>query len=956
MLDFMQMSKVLPIYCYLRLLLLEEEEKMLRHVKIRSKLVGGFILISLLSALLGVLTMRDMKQMKSFSDEVGNVRLPGVQQLLTISEAQTAIQSAERMMLYEGTTVRQRERLFSTIKEKWSAISDAETAFEELSKTDDEQQKWAEFNGKWMHWQNAHRASASAAEKVLKLLKDGKTTESPEFVKAQTHLANMQEQADRTFDTSKELLDQLVEINIMAGEVAITRSNSTAKKSVSAVISLTVFVVLAAITLGTLIAISITRPLIRVMEAAWAISRGDFNVDIDYQSKNEVGQLADVFRTIVQTLSGILKEFQALAAAGKVGNLQFRGDRASYEGAFSELVGVFNHTLDNIARPVEEVQQVLAKVAVNDLSQKMSEDYQGEYLKIAEAMNEAQARLTGIQNTCVNIAKGDLSDLPDYQELGSCSEADQLVPSFIEMMEAIQHLVDDANGLAEAGVTGNLDFRVDTAPHKGAYREAVVGMNNVLDAVARPLSVAAEFTKVVASGGQLKTVDEDFQGAYEAIKDNINTCAGILEGVQAEIMSLAEAGKNGMLAVRADETKFPGSWSKMVEGINEILNAFMQPLSATSTALKAAAMNDLTKRVSGDFRGDFAELKQAVDTTIGNLDGALSEVVESVNQVHAGATQINDASKSLSNGATDQASSLQQISSSIAQIASQTKTNAENATMANTLAGKARGSAEQGNERMADMVDAMQEINSSSQQIAKIIKVIDDIAFQTNLLALNAAVEAARAGQYGKGFAVVADEVRNLASRSAKAAKETADLIEKSTGNVNNGLSVANAASASFQGIMGEIIKVTDLVGEIAAASSEQAEGISQINVGLSRVDQVTQQNTACAEETASSAEELNGQAVRLQQLISQFNLSKSRSTAALPGKRSTLRPESEPHPSLPEKKQAPSRQRSAPKVLATALDENEQWGGGSAKPSAPSVSREDEVEIMLDDDEFGRF
>ncbi|MBU1107871.1 MAG: Cache 3/Cache 2 fusion domain-containing protein [Candidatus Riflebacteria bacterium] len=272
-------------------------------------------------------------------------------------------------------------------------------------------------------------------------------------------------------------------------------------------------------------------------------------------------------------------------------------------------------------------------------------------------------------------------------------------------------------------------------------------------------------------------------------------------------------------------------------------------------------------------RSEKDDLGKALKEMVEQVNDALGGVRLAAEEVDAGSAQVSDASQSLSQGATESAASLEEISSSVTEIGSQTKANAENATQANALATQTRQAAESGNRKMSEMMGAMTEIQDSSKQIAKIIKVIDDIAFQTNLLALNAAVEAARAGRHGKGFAVVADEVRNLASRSAKAAKETSEMIENSIGKVQNGTQIATLTEKALHEIVASSVKVADLVGEIAAASSEQAQGILEIGQGLEQIDKVTQQNTANAEETAAAAEELSGQARELNGLLEKFTL-----------------------------------------------------------------------------------
>jgi methyl-accepting chemotaxis protein len=280
--------------------------------------------------------------------------------------------------------------------------------------------------------------------------------------------------------------------------------------------------------------------------------------------------------------------------------------------------------------------------------------------------------------------------------------------------------------------------------------------------------------------------------------------------------------------------------------------------------------------VNYSVRSEKDELGIANTTMVEQIRSALSSVRLAAAEVDAGSEQISSASQSLSQGATESAASLEEISSSMTEIGSQTKANAENASQANLLARQTQQSADSGYKKMADMMTAMKDIQDSSNQIAKIIKVIDDIAFQTNLLALNAAVEAARAGRHGKGFAVVADEVRNLASRSAKAAKETSEMIEASIGKVQTGNNIAGLTEAAFREILSSSVKVADLVGEIAAASNEQAQGILEIGQGLEQIDKVTQQNTANAEETAAAAEELSGQARELSALLEKFRLAES--------------------------------------------------------------------------------
>ena len=255
-------------------------------------------------------------------------------------------------------------------------------------------------------------------------------------------------------------------------------------------------------------------------------------------------------------------------------------------------------------------------------------------------------------------------------------------------------------------------------------------------------------------------------------------------------------------------------------------------------------------------------------TLVSSLESVSDHLSDGANQVAAASQQVSSASNSLADGASNQAAAIEQTSASLEEISSMTKQNADNVGQADALVSEARRVIETANSSMKHLTKSMAEISRASEETSKIIKTIDEIAFQTNLLALNAAVEAARAGEAGAGFAVVADEVRNLAMRASEAARNTANLIEGTVTKVHAGSELVGSTDASFNQVAEGIVKIAALMGEIAAASREQASGVEQINLGVTEMDSVTQKNAATAEEAASAAEELNGQAGQMTEMV----------------------------------------------------------------------------------------
>ncbi len=307
--------------------------------------------------------------------------------------------------------------------------------------------------------------------------------------------------------------------------------------------------------------------------------------------------------------------------------------------------------------------------------------------------------------------------------------------------------------------------------------------------------------------------------------------------------------------------------------------AFFITRSLTGPAAEAVAVatriseGNLTQDVTtrqGDEMGRILTNMQAMQESLRKVVGAVRQNSDSVTTA---AAQIAQGNSDLSMRTEEQASALEETAASMEQLGSTVKQNAANASQANQLSLKASAVAIKGGEVVARVVETMKGINTSSKKIADIIGVIDGIAFQTNILALNAAVEAARAGEQGRGFAVVASEVRSLAGRSADAAKEIKSLISASVERVEQGTALVDQAGMTMTDVVASIKRVTDIMGEISAASNEQSAGVAQVGEAVTQMDQATQQNAVLVEESAAAAESLKGQVQMLVETVSVFRL-----------------------------------------------------------------------------------
>ncbi|HTN53541.1 MAG TPA: methyl-accepting chemotaxis protein [Anaeromyxobacter sp.] len=640
-----------------------------------------------------------------------------------------------------------------------------------------------------------------------------------------------------------------------------------------------------------------------------------------------------IARRIGRSLGTLQQESERLAGAVAAGELNVRGDPAVVEQEFRGIVGGMNATMDAFAGPIQTTSDYFARLARGEVPPRLEADYRGDFRVIRENLNQAidavnalvadalmlaQAGVAGrlatradasrhqgdfrrivqgvndtldavigpltIAARCVDdLSKGRVPPRITAQFQG---DFHALEANLNQCIDAVNALVEDAEKLAAAGVEGRLATRADAARHQGDFRKIVEGVNRTLDAVLGPVGVAARYVDDIAQGKIPPKITEEYRGDFAPLRDNLNTCIDAVNLLVADTKSLAQSAVAGLLWTRADVSGHRGEFARIVEGVNATLDSVIAPVDQATAALEALAKRDLRARVDGDFQGDHARLKEAVNATAEALHEAMVQVAQAVDQVSSAATQIASSSQAVASGASEQAASLQQTTSSLESVLSTARHSAESASQANGLAQEARAAASDGSAAVEQMQAAMGKIRASAESTSQIIKDINEIAFQTNLLALNAAVEAARAGEAGRGFAVVAEEVRSLALRAKEAATKTEELIRESVRQAGQGETTSRQVAGKLGEIVGGIGKVSTIVSEIAASVKEQTGGIDQVDRAVAEMDRVTQQNAASAEESSSAASELSSQAEELAAMVGTFQISRTaerRRNGALP-------------------------------------------------------------------------
>ena len=699
------------------------------------------------------------------------------------------------------------------------------------------------------------------------------------------------------------------------------------------------------------------------------ISSGKIDELITATYKGDHEKMKVAVNNVAMVTQALQKEMARLIEASKEGRLSDRGNPEQFQGAFAEIVRGVNTMLDAILLPIGEGNRILAQISNGKIDELIAQTYKGDHEKMKVAVNNVAIVTQGLQKEMARLneasKEGQLSDRGKPEQFqGAFAEIVRGVNTMLDAIllpigegnrilaqvsngkideliahtykgdhekmkqainnvaQVLQDLHKELARLTEAANAGKLSERGHQDQFKGAYAEIVRGVNTILDAVIAPLNVSAKYVEQISKGDIPDKITATYNGDFNTIKNNLNMCIDVVNALVADAAMLAKAAVEGKLATRADASKHQGDYRKIVQGVNETLDAVIGPLNVAANYVDQISKGAIPAKITDTYNGDFNTIKnnlntivtavneinaaadeiangnltveirersaqdklmQALGSMVSGLTQTVSDIRSIAGEVSAASQSISTASIQVSKGASAQAAAAEEASSSMEEMVSNIKQNADNAQQTDKIANKSAKDALESGKSVLEAVAAMKEI-------ANKISIIEEIARQTNLLALNAAIEAARAGEHGKGFAVVAAEVRKLAERSQKAAGEINQLSATT-------LKVSEKSGEMLDKLVPDIQRTAELVQEISSASKEQDTGAEQINKALQQLEQVIQQNASASEEMASTTEELTGQSEQLVSALSFFHTGDEngahgrRGAAAKPAKQSVAAP-----------------------------------------------------------------
>jgi methyl-accepting chemotaxis protein len=464
------------------------------------------------------------------------------------------------------------------------------------------------------------------------------------------------------------------------------------------------------------------------------------------------------------------------------------------------------------------------------------------------------------------------------------------------LADTVQDMAGETNKLAKAAVDGRLSTRGDASKFEGAYRDIVQGVNDTLDAVIGPLNVAADYVDKISRGAIPAKITDTYNGDFNTIKNNLNNCIDNINALVADAALLVKAAVEGKLATRADASRHQGDYRKIVQGVNDTLDAVIGPLNVAAGYVDRIAKDDVPRPIDGKYNGDFDVLKTNLNKMSDNLRGLNKELQGGFGVLASSSAEILATVSQVAAGASETATAVSETASTVEEVKQTAHLFSQKAKAVQETAQKSAAASETGRKAVSETVEGMNRIreqmeaiaesvvrlSEQGQAIGEIIATVNDLAEQSNLLAVNAAIEATRAGEYGKGFGVVAQEVKSLAEQSRRATTQVRTILmevqkatsaavmanEQGTKAVAAGVKQAADAGESIRVLTGGVREAENVATQIAASSQQQLVGMDQIASAIANIRQATAQNMAGAKQLETSAKNLQELGGRLKVLV----------------------------------------------------------------------------------------
>jgi len=858
----------------------------MKDIKIRTKLIAGFIFIALLSVVVGIVGITNIRTI----DKADTYMYENVVKSLSYtnviaSDFQRLRVNAREIILSDNQ--QEADKYFTKVEEISTEIDDYLTLYETIISDDTNQKNFDNVV-------KAKKVYLSYYEKLKEINFFENDSAALVLLRGEWFQANLDFQ-DAT--------DELVKYNVNLGDTLATSNSELADSSVSMLLIIIIFIIILALILGIGISINIQNIIKNVVNQVKELVdnavAGNLSKRANLKETNhEFAEIVDGFN---KTLDAVIIPLNV--AADYVDNISKGNIPAKitdkYNGDFNTIKNNLNQCIDAVNLLVSDAV-MLAKAAVEGkLATRANANlHLGDFRKVVQGVNETLDSVINPLNVAADyvdkISKG---NIPPKITDSYNGDFNTIKNNLNQCIDALSGLVKDMNNMSNQHDLGDIDIKMDSSKFDGAYKLMAEGVNTMvfghIAVKKKAMACVDEFGK-----GNFEAVLEKFPGKKVFINDIIEGIRNNLKEVTGDAKILVDAAIAGKLATRADVRKYKGDWFKLVNGINETLDAVIGPLNVAAEYVAKISIGDIPQQITDNYNGDFNTIKKNLNVLIvatndiiekaklvakGDLTVqlkkrsdndelmlALSEMVKAIgfivkevrmaaDNVASGSLEMSSTSQQMSQGASEQASSIEEVSSSIEQMTANIMQNTENAKQTEQIAIKAANDINEGYKSVNITVAAM-------KQIAEKISIIGELASKTDLLAINAAIEAARAGEHGKGFAVVANEVRKLAERSSKAAAEIDELSKSS-------VLIAEKSGILLKEIVPQIEKTASLVQDITAASMEQNSGTNQMNLAVNQLNQVAQVNAASSEEMATSSEELSSQAEQLKEVISFFKV-----------------------------------------------------------------------------------